>query len=60
MYFIIFIKVEFCLVSKSKNAPVKLHGFEEFEVASTIFDLMELKSLDDRAELEKLLTCGSK
>ncbi|KAI1730727.1 hypothetical protein Ddc_03442 [Ditylenchus destructor] len=32
----------------------KLHGFEEFEVATSVFDELELRSLDDRTELAKL------
>lgn len=36
------------------NGSTKLHGFEEFEATATVFDLMELRSIDDRKELEQL------
>uniref|UniRef100_A0A915EI42 Uncharacterized protein n=1 Tax=Ditylenchus dipsaci TaxID=166011 RepID=A0A915EI42_9BILA len=41
--------------SKSNKEIRKLQRFEEFEVASSVFDIVELRSLDDRKELEKLL-----
>ena len=32
-----------------------LNGYEEFERVTNVFDLMEIRSLDDKAELEMLL-----
>ena len=32
-----------------------MFGLEEFETKRDLFDLVELRSLDDRRELEKLL-----
>jgi len=44
---------------KQQKQKYMFNGLEEFERKRDLFDLLELRSLDDRRELEKLLLNGT-
>ncbi|KAI6179439.1 hypothetical protein M3Y98_00610600 [Aphelenchoides besseyi] len=41
--------------SRTVSAQSSSYGFEEFESGKNVFDLVQLKSIDEKAELEKIL-----